>query len=205
LVTTLGHDGYPAWQVAPVFAAELRWILNGLGGVTDGFDRGWGEATREVEVCEGHVTGVLDEDVLGLEVAVGDAHAVEVVESADDLGQVETNNGGGENAVVLTVPEDVEVAAGTVWDGPGEEVRRIGGAEEGREERMGWVGKSGQDPDFPLGPALRVVLGLERGLLDNLESERTAGSGIRSPVVDEEDRAHGAFTQDFEGFKVVQV
>jgi hypothetical protein len=134
VVTTLkGHDGFPACQVAPVFAAKLRRILNGVrGGVTviDGFDGGWGEATREVEVCKGHVTGVLDEDVLGLKVTVGDAHAVEVVESANNLGQVEMNNGGGEYAVVFTVAEDVEIAARAVWDGPGEEVQRVRGAED---------------------------------------------------------------------------
>ena len=43
---------------------------------------------------------------------------MEVVEGAEDLGNVEADDGGGEDVVGLAVAEDVEVAAGAVRDGP---------------------------------------------------------------------------------------
>lgn len=68
------------------------------------------------------MAGLLDKDILRLQIAVGDAEAMEVLESADDLGQIESNDGWGEDAISLAVTEDVEVAAGTVRDGPSEEL-----------------------------------------------------------------------------------
>ena len=64
------------------------------------------------------MSGLLDEDVFGFEVAVGDVHGMEVLESAEDLGDIEADDGGGEDVISLAVAEGVEVAAGAVRDGP---------------------------------------------------------------------------------------
>lgn len=83
------------------------------------------------------MTGRLDQHVFRLEVAVGDPHRVEVVEGADDLGQVKTDDGLRENVIVLFITEDVEVTAWAVRYCPGEEVVGVEGSEEGGEERVG--------------------------------------------------------------------
>jgi len=77
-----------------------------------------GEFAGEVEIGEGDVTVVLDEDIFWFEVTVCYAHGMEVVERADDFRHVEADDGGGEGAVGLAVAEDVEVAAGAVGNGP---------------------------------------------------------------------------------------
>ena len=88
--------------------------LNGEGGVG-------GERAGEIEVGEGEVAGVLDEDVLGLEITVDDAEGVKMVESAEDLCQIEADDGGGEGAIALALAEMVEVAAGAIRGGPRQE------------------------------------------------------------------------------------
>jgi len=114
-----GLGGLGEWGPAEV-AARFAW--RGVGNVGFGGRGGVGfggrEGSGEVEVGEGDVAGLLDEDVFGFEVAVGDVHGVEVVEGAEDLGEVEADDGGGEHVVRLAVAEVVEVAAGAVGDGP---------------------------------------------------------------------------------------
>lgn len=100
------------WDPAAVFAGRRR--SSGVGGNINGGREG----TGEVEVGEGDVSGLLDEDVFGFEVAVGDVHGMEVLESAEDLGDIEADDGGGEDVISLAVAEGVEVAAGAVRDGP---------------------------------------------------------------------------------------
>lgn len=106
------------WDPAEVAAGLARsGVRNvGVGGRSIGF--GGTESSGEVEVGEGDVAGLLDEDVFGFEVAVHDVHGVKVVESAEDLGEVEADDGGGEYVICLAVTEEVEVAAGAVGDGP---------------------------------------------------------------------------------------
>jgi len=113
-----GLGGLGEWCPAEV-AAGFAWsgVGNvGFGGRGVGF--GGREGSGEVEVGEGDVAGLLDEDVFGFEVAVCDVHGVEVVEGAEDLGEVEAGDGGGEYVVCLAVAEVVEVAAGAVGDCP---------------------------------------------------------------------------------------
>nr|GMD50183.1 hypothetical protein Iba_chr11aCG10190 [Ipomoea batatas] len=59
-----------------------------------------------------------------------------MLEGEDDFGEVEADDGGGKDAIVLTVAEDVEVAAGTVRHRPAENVGVLGGA----EGKKGWSG-----------------------------------------------------------------
>lgn len=92
------------------------------------FGRGEGEVAGEVEVGEDEVAVGVDEDVLGLEVAVDDAEGVEVGEGHEDLGEVEADGALGEDAVGEGVAEGVEVAAGAEGDGVGEERGVLGGA-----------------------------------------------------------------------------
>lgn len=92
----------PAIFPARCWRLGIRQWCRSSNGIGNGFF--WREVAREVEVGEGDVAGMLNEDVLWLEVAVGDAHGMEVVEGAEDFSEVEANDGRGENAVVLTVP-----------------------------------------------------------------------------------------------------
>lgn len=152
------------------------------------------------------MAGLLNEDVFWLQIAVGNAHAVEMLESANDLRQVEADDGGREDAVNLAVEEDVEVAAGAIRGGPTEKLIGFNSAEEGREEG---VGQASEDVDFPASSAVGVVevgvAGINGGFGEELEGERGEGRGIREDVVDEEDGAHATFAEDFECSEVVQV
>eukprot|EP00268_Persea_americana_P027488 TRINITY_DN26851_c0_g1_i1.p2 TRINITY_DN26851_c0_g1~~TRINITY_DN26851_c0_g1_i1.p2 ORF type:complete len:242 (-),score=27.69 TRINITY_DN26851_c0_g1_i1:231-956(-) len=161
---------------------------------------GCGEDSGEVEVGEHDVSGFLDEDVFGFEVAVYDLHTVEVVEGAYDLGYVEADGGGGEDAVGLAVAEGVEVAGGAVGEGPGEELGGFCPAEEGGEEG---VGKLGQDGQLPAGTSVSFMPGVEGGFVDDFEGERAAGRG--GGVGDEEDGAHGSSAQDSDCGQLGQV
>ncbi|KAI3414772.1 uncharacterized protein J3R85_015950, partial [Psidium guajava] len=114
-----------------------------------------------------------------------------------------TNSGFLANAVVLVVAEDVEVAAGAVGDGPGEEfVGLEGGEEAGQEGVGGGPGEEAEDGDLPPGAAAGVVGG---GLVDELEGEGVGGQGVGGGVVDEEDGAHCSLTQDLESPEVVEI
>lgn len=127
------HNREPTCQVPPVFTTNVGGVVlqNDVG-----FYRSVLEASRKVEVREGHVTGLLDEHVLWLQIPISDPHGMEVLERADYLGQIKPDHGGGENAVVLAVAEDVEVAAGAVRDGPAHE---LVGFERPQEGRQKWV------------------------------------------------------------------
>ncbi|KAJ1399865.1 hypothetical protein SESBI_29987 [Sesbania bispinosa] len=180
------EEGDPTRKIpAVVFAARL-WRLgirkrqrhwrrsNGFGGF-------WGEFAREIEI-----------------VSVSDAHGMKVVESAENLSKVETDDRRGENAVVLAVTKDVEVTTGAVREGPSEKLLGLECAENGREER---VGEGGEDLDFPPGTAFGVEFGVDGGFVYDLESERGGCGG----VVDEEDGAHSTFAEDFDCSEVVKV
>lgn len=72
------------------------------------------EVAGEVEISEHYVAGGTEEDVLWLEVAVGNADGVEVAEGDDDLGEVEADRRRGERLFVgrrKGTSESVEVAA----------------------------------------------------------------------------------------------
>ncbi|KAK3443564.1 hypothetical protein EUGRSUZ_B03678 [Eucalyptus grandis] len=113
------------------------------------------------------------------------------------------NSGFFANAVVLVVAEDVEIAAGAVGDGPGEELVGLeGGEEAGEEGVVGGPGEAAEDGDLPPGAAGGVVGG---GLVDELEGEGGGGGGVGGGVVDEEDGAHCSLAQDLEGPEVVEV
>ena len=68
---------------------------------------------------------MLNEHVLWFQVTVSDPHGMEVFESADDLGQVESDHGEGEDSVGLVVAENVEVAGGGGVDQRAEDVLGI--------------------------------------------------------------------------------
>nr|CAB3481378.1 unnamed protein product [Digitaria exilis] len=141
------------------------WARYDAGGGGDGEDAAEEEA-GEVKVGEDDMTVGAEEDVLGLEVAVHDAGGVELGDGGDDLGDVEAYRGGGEDAVGEGVAELVEVAAGAVRDGPGEEVVGLGEAEEGREVR---VGEAGEHAHLPPRAAVGVGLGGGGALVEHLE------------------------------------
>lgn len=132
------------------------------------------------------MTRLLDEDVFGLEVSVDDALLMQVLESADNLRQVEADDGGGEDVIVLAVAEDVEVAAGAEGDAPADELIVFRGADEVGQER-GAAAEAAEDGDFVAGAAVGVMVG--GGLLHHLESEVV----VAGVVVDEEYGAGGAF------------
>lgn len=105
------------------------------------------------------MTGLLHEDVLRLQVSVNNPLPVEVAEGADDLRQVEADDGGGEDAVALEAAEDVEVAAGAVGDPPADELLVLRGAYEVRQERMSAAAaEAAQDGDFVARAAVGVVM-----------------------------------------------
>lgn len=109
-----GREGDPAGKVATVFSAGFFELGIGHGHRSKkgfGFE---GEFAGEVEIGEGDVAVVLDENIFWFEVTVCYAHRMEMVERAEDFCYVEADDGGGEGVVGLTVAEDVEVAAGTV-------------------------------------------------------------------------------------------
>lgn len=62
-----------------------------------------------------------------------------------------------------------------------------------------------EDLHFPVGTTDGVELAVDGGFLDNLEGEGAEGGGIGGRVVDEEDGAHAALTEDFESFELVKV
>lgn len=144
------------------------------------------------------MTGALNKDVFGFEISVNDAQGMQVVESAEDLGEVKTDNGRGENAVVLMVTEDVEVRAGAVRDSPGE---KIGGFEMTQKMRKKRVVKSFQYGNFPTSSTVGDVF----ASLDNFEGERGTSGWVGGYLVDEKDSAHCSFAEDFDGFEVVQI
>lgn len=114
------------------------------------------------------MTRLLDEDVFGLEVSVDDALLMQVLESADDLRQVEADDGDGEDMIVLAVAEDVEVASGAEGDAPADELVVFRGADEVGQER-GAATEAAEDGDLVAGAAVGVMVG--GGLLHHLESE----------------------------------
>lgn len=121
-----------------------------------------------------------------------------MVEGAEDLCQIEANDGGRENPINLAVKEDVEITTGAIRNSPTEKLVGLDGAEKGREEG---VAQASEDLDFPTGTAVGVevgVVGINGGFVEDLESERRAGRGIGQGVVDEEDSAHATLTEDFE-------
>ena len=108
-------------------------LVVGVGGAVE--RRRGGGLQREVEVGEHDVAVGADEDVLGLEVAVDDAHHVEVLDGEEHLGGVEAGGGEREAAGRHAVAEGVEVAAGAeLHDGAGEVRRGVEVGEEGGEE-----------------------------------------------------------------------
>jgi len=109
-----GAEGDPAGEVAAVFAAGFWQVEIGHGDRRKKGFRLESEFAGEVEIREGDVSVVLDENIFGFEVAVCNSHGMEVVERAEDFRYIEADDGGGEGAVCLAVAEDVEVAAGAV-------------------------------------------------------------------------------------------
>jgi hypothetical protein len=161
------------------------------------------EEAGQVEVGERDVAVGAEEHVLGLEVAVHDARGVELGDRGDDLGNVEADGRGGEDAVGERVAELVEVAAGAVRDGPREKVVRLGEAEERGEVR---VRKAGQHADLPPRAAVGVRLPAAGGgaLVEDLEGV-AAGAQGRGPLRDEEHGAHGAAAEDAQRARPVEV
>ncbi|KAB8087838.1 hypothetical protein EE612_012263, partial [Oryza sativa] len=178
--------------------------------------RRWRRRERggEVEVDEHDVAGVLDEDVLRLEVAVHDAEAVEVLEREHQLRGVEPYRGDGEHPPGLAAPQRVQVAAGAPVDGEPDDAVRGHDAAEGGEQR---VAEREQhvplEPDPPVPVAARTA-----GDLRALVPRRGAGDGLERHGIlvrrrrhrrggaagghDVEDDAPGAAAEHGEGLEV---
>lgn len=68
----------------------------------------------KTKVCDDDVSLTVEQQVLGLEVPVGDGEGVEVLESGDDLGRVEERRRRGETSCAAQIRE--ELASADVWE-----------------------------------------------------------------------------------------
>lgn len=102
------------WEPPEVVAVFTGSSVRLVEGNDVGFDGFGSEVTGEVEIGESDVARLLNENVFRFEVAIDDTHGMEVVERAEDLSHVESNDSGGKHVVGLAVPVNVEITAGTV-------------------------------------------------------------------------------------------
>lgn len=134
------------------------------------------------------MAGILNQNVFRLEVPVHDSQGMEVLQSAEDLGEVKSDHSGGENPFVLTVTEVIEVGTRAIRNPPGEKFGSLELAQDAGEKWMliegVWRRDLGQKLDFEPSAALGVVFG---GFIDDFEGVGEASGGIGGFVVDEED------------------
>ena len=155
--------------------AEVRHLRAGPGSARPGGLR----AARHDAVRAG-----VQQQVLGLEVAVDHAGGVEVLEGQRDLGRVEARDGLGERAARPQRPE--ELAAREVGHDQEEVGRRLEGAQQGHDVGV----RLDPHQDVPLEPpdALRDLLPPQHLLGDGLHGVPRAGPLVRR----QDDLAEGA-------------
>lgn len=126
------------------------------------------------------MAGMLNQNILRLQIPVHNAHAVKLFEGAHDFSKVKTDDKRRKNVVELPEAEDVEVAARAIRGGPTEIIVSIAASEEVRQERV-WrflLPESVENRNFPPGTAVGVGLDGQEGLLDDLEGEWEGCRGI---------------------------